>query len=994
MSLPRCSTARPPFVGKRTGAGLLLAAAVLAAAGRPASAQQVYIRNLWVNSADRDAGSTCSGPDSRGQIICKRTSANPSPPQSPCEGNISNDPEIQYDNPVRANCAVNFGNSCGIVPNPYGATIANNIPAGSRIGNIANNRVALCSKLGWANTQSGNSTFGIDFVSFEVFKFAQGTNPLDSGSAPPLRTYFIDDPGIILAGTTSDDANGGGSTAVDPACIYWDGDINIQGEFGKSNGDYGFRATVSTNQTGASGNINISQTRAYPGSATLDYSASSITDGATTCTNSGVKGPGTTGCAGNSTSCATAPGNVVDQKPIKVDVTNIHVVRTSPTVVGDLTAVAAEPYNITYRLSKDANMTITINNASASGSGSQVRALVPNQERAGEGIPSGTLQNGDSWNGRADNGDLLLPGLYLADMIAFSNDQYGTDVSNEVFRQIALDPLQITDVRVQPLAEQSTSLAVISFVLTEPATAYLEIYPPGTQFGPVCGGAKVNPLSNLWDDCQDIDPFIAPPTGNPINSTLLGRTLLGGGNDSPQARLKDFNPTLGGLTAPLIRRIFEQKDARKSVILFWDGRDKNGNVVEDGDYVFVLYADLPSMNGCPYPSNAGSTPGVVCTGANATSFSNSQRIFATNAKSGFIPVNRGLVTVSQIGPSSTVIGSSPPVAGLDPFTFSYTLSRDATVSLKIFNTINGAPQQEVRTLVNKEQRPGAFLNRERWNFPTDNNGLVVSSGNYLVQLTAYDPFIPAKVSTTTALFPINLFRVTDVFNSPLLTGATDVVSLSYQLSQPMFVAWNIYPPGTVVHDPAGTGNPYWPPCQALIPNSTTCTQISSTTFQNQAQVGVAPIITINGMRPGRLRVSEFWDGRDANGIFVADGNYIYTLVAQSTTTPQYFATDQVVGQLTVARGSIVFPVFNVTPTLPVLFNSSQTVALAPYEISYSVTRQSSVTIQILNTNLPPSIVRTIIQGQVREANIINREFWDARNDSGTFVTAGFYNVRA
>lgn len=566
-----------------------------------------------------------------------------------------------------------------------------------------------------------------------------------------------------------------------------------------------------------------------------------------------------------------------------------------------------------------------------------LRTLVSSQPRAGEGIPNGTLQNGDSWNGRHDNGALILPGLYLAQFDAHAEDQFGDDVATTRFRQISLDPLQITDLRVQPLTDQATSLAVVSFVLTEPATAYLEIYPPGTAFGPVCGGTKLNPLNNINDTCQDLNP-----AGN-------------------EGRHKNFNPVIGATAAPLVRRIFEQKDARRPVIMFWDGRDKNGNIVEDGDYVFVIYADLPSQNG------------------NVHTFLGDRRIFSSSAKSGFIPISRGMVTISQIAPSSTVIGSSPPVAGLDPFTFSYTLSRDATVSLKIFNA-NG--NTEVRTLVNREQRPGAFLNRERWAFPVDNAGLVVSSGNYLVQLTAADPFVPQKVSTTTALFPINLFRVTDVFNTPLLTGATDVVTLTYQLSQPMFVAWNIYPPGTVVNTP-GTS---WPPCQALTP--VPCAQITPS---------AQPVITISGMRPGRLRVSEFWDGRDQNGLFVPDGNYIFTVVARSTTTPQYFATDQVLGALTVARGAIVFPVFNVTPTLPTLFNSSQTVALEPYEISYSVTRQSSMTIQILTAPPPPTqpvVVRTIISGEVREANIINREFWDARDDRGQFVTSGFYNVRA
>lgn len=845
-------------------------AAFLLLLSAPASAQQVFIDSLWVHDSGGTASLGVNCNDLGNKISCHDGAFNR--PVLPQNGNISNDPHIEFDQVIS-----NELNTCNTAPS---------IPAGDIAANVCNARLFLCAKVGWSNTQSGNSPFSLDFVNFEIFKYQQGSNPLDAQSTPPLRTFFIDNPGQIPGGSSTS------GVLLPPFCVMWDGSINMQGEFGKSNGQYGFRATVATNQTGASGNINITQTRAYPGGFTKD-----------------------------------SGGIVVDEKPITVDVTNVHVVRASPTVVGDLTGVAAEPYNMTYRLAKDATMYMTIHQVTNGLQTPIIRTVVPGLPRVGEGIPSGTLQNGDSWNGRFDNGDLGPPGVYLATLQSFSRDQFGPDLSAAVTRQIALDTLQITDIRVQPLTDQSTSLAVLSYVVTEPATVFIDIYPPGTSFA--------NGLNNI----------------NAMADEAAGSAF----------GLAGVQKAFGASALP-VRHIEEQKDFRKSVISFWDGRDANGAVLADGDYVFVLYASLPSANGTVFRGVAAD-----------------RRIWSSNARSGFLTISRGLVTVSQIGPASTVIGSSPPVAGLDPFTFSYSLSREALVSVKVFNS---AGTTLIKTLVNREVRPGNFLNRERWLIPTGDDGLWVSSGTYLVQLTAADSFFPNKVSTTTALFFIDSFRITDIQTSPLLTGATDVLTLSYQLSQPMLVALNIYPPGTVLTASTQT----WPPCGQIDPGP--CGQV--TLGGSPAK----PLITIRGMRPGRLRITEFWDGRDQDGLFVPDGNYVFTLTAQSTTTPRYFATDQIYGALTVARGSIVFPIFNVTPTFPQLFNSSQTISLPPYEIDYSLTRQSSVTIQVIRQSVSATVVKTVISGQVRDANILNKEFWDGRSDQGSFVEPGFYIVRA
>ncbi|HAZ08463.1 MAG TPA: hypothetical protein DCZ01_08085 [Elusimicrobia bacterium] len=850
-------------------AAVVTAASFLFAAAARAQSVQVYINSAFVARSE----------------FCRVTSE--TPPRYLCplvnqpkDGNISNDPEIQFETDADNRCRTS---------GPFVVGVSSL--------NVCNSVVHLCAQVGITNNTSG--TVSIDEVNFELFKFQDGSNPLDSASTPPIRTFFIDAPGTA-SGVSSKLPND-----TEAYCVLWDGTYNIQGEFGKTNGQYGFRATVKTNQQGDSGNIVITQTRAYPSGATRDSNDQDVS-----------------------------------QKPITVDVTNVHVIRSTPTVVGQVTGVSAQPYGLTYRLSKDASMYITINEAlpGAGGNYANLRTVLNGLPRSGEGTPQGTLLNGDSWDGRDNFANILPAGNYLAVFQAVTSDQYGQtpDLSFATTRQIALDPLQITDIRVQPLLGGATSLAVLSYMLTEAATVYIDVFPPGTQF---CAGL------------------------NSVNDPNLDPSVTG------QATAKSFTPRMdscsGAAVSPL-RTIAEQKASRSSVISFWDGRDASGTLVNDGDYVFVMYASLVSQLGQSYSGNP-----------------NDKRIWTSSAKAGFLSVLRGLCGITQISPTSTVIGSSPAISGLNPFTFRYQLSRDCNVSMKIYDATG---TRLVKTLVNQETRPGLFNNSEAWTDGTDDSGQVVSSGTYLAQLTAADPSFPAKVSTTTALFPVHLMRITDVSMTPLLSGTSDQVVLNYQLSQPMFVAWNIYPAGSYIASSTLT----WPPCAAQSPPNS-CTSASVlTSGGGQA----SPIVTFHGLRPGRLRISEFWDGRDASGLFVPDGSYVYTLTAQSTTTPKYFAADRVYGNVTVARGGIIFTSFNVSPDVPQLFNSSNTITLHPYTITYALTRQSSVTVQILNTQLPPQVVRTVVSGAVRQGGILLTDVWDGRDDTGNFPPTGFYLVRA
>ena len=350
-------------------------------------------------------------------------------------GNVSNDPHIEFEvfDPSTKNCVTNLsGVPVGTGPYKPGATFTN----------VCNSALFLCATVGYGNADSTSSTpIPIDQLSFEIFKFTETTNPLDPASAPPLRTFFVDSPGYLSGNGCTSQSCG----PLGPFCVLWDANINVQGEFGQTNGDHGFRAPVQNNQTGASGNIQITAIRAYPGGATLD-----------------------------------ALNGTVSQLPITVDVTNVHAVRSSATLVGSITQVFAQPYNITYRLSKDATTFLSILDSTPPFP--VIRTILPGTPRVGEGIVNGGLTNGDSWDGRDDHGQLVQPGVYMAVLQAFSRDQFGDDLSLPTTREMSIDPLQITDIRIQPLLELSTSVAVLDYILTEPSTVFIDIYPPSTQF--------------------------------------------------------------------------------------------------------------------------------------------------------------------------------------------------------------------------------------------------------------------------------------------------------------------------------------------------------------------------------------------------------------------------------------------------------------------------------------------------------------------------------
>lgn len=702
-----------------------------------------------------------------------------------------------------------------------------------------------------------DTTFGIDEMRFEVFKFKDGTNPLDSGSAPPIRTFFNYNISSCDVGVATESPN---EYDLGTYCTAWDASYNIRGEFGRTNGQFGYRATVKTNYATETANISIEQTSAFPGQ---------------------------------------------QQIPIQVDVVDIHTVQSTPSVVGSTTPVAAAPYNIIYRLSKDANVSIAVYAAGTSEDQlSLVRLLLNDAARVGEGTPDGTLQNGDTWDGRDWAGRLLPAGNYVLQIDAHANDEFGEDHAFRAHRQISIDPLQMTDFAVRALDSLSTSQAYIRYVLTESATVYTRIYNPD------CHLTNVNSPGASG-------PAVVDAAGNP---------------------------------ATAIRSLTEQQTGRTVAYSYWDGRNDAGDPIDDGDYLVVQWAEIPNGHG-------GS-------------------IYTSKFYQRVLSVSRGYVDITGPLINNTAMGSSPTVAGLDPFTIAYLLSRDALTTVNI-RTSSGTL---VRELVSNEARVAASggTNMERWD-GKDDNGYYVSSGVYMAEIAAADFLMPSRISRRTTLFPVDMFRITDVSATPLPNGTTEYAEISFALTQSMYARLEIYEPGTVI--PTNV----WPPA------------ISST-----------PVKVFEGTRPGRRQTTIAWDGI-YNDTMARDGEYVFALVAYSSApmrdystgniVDQVYPTDRVVGKISVVRGPVYFNNVEIIPTIPEMAASSESVKLPPYEIKFEVPRMASVTIQAVNTVLclapkyKNNVCRNIEPGAVFSPGMENSVYWDGRDDYGDYLYADAYTIQ-
>ena len=556
-----------------------------------------------------------------------------------------------------------------------------------------------------------------------------------------------------------------------PFCAAWDGSYDIAGEFGKSNGDFAFRATVATDFPGdnvAVDKIEFNSTIAYPGE---------------------------------------------NQIPIQVDVTNVHTVRSTPTVVGDITAVPAQPYTFAYRLSKDADVRIAILDASNSdktkygatntedpikGQAQIVRTLVDWQPRVGEGLKGvesdKQIVESDSWDGRNNQGMLLPAGNYIAAIQAKTQDEWqGIDFSRAVTRQVSLDPLKLTDIAVTGLNKKSTAYASISYVPTEASKVYWNIYTPGTTFAGATSGT--NTINTNSSQPTGTAPAILANTGTLVYSSAEDRTS--------RMNFTSKWDGLCGIKAGCTRTYAngeKMSDGSACANATCTETFAYGAPMPDGNYVYVLWAEIP-YNGCYYNALGGTAnapefkAGEDCTASKDNNNKQFTGVKTLTYYTGQVAIERGFVDITIQPVSYSTVGSSPTAYGLDPFIFKYSIVREANVVAKVTNSAG----VDVKYLTPKTgiTQVAQQMNTLSWD-GRDDQGRMVTPGTYMFVVESKDAMFPSVTNKASAVFPVDMYRVVDVATTDVYGDSDAKATISYMLSKAMNVQINIYNKDVVI----------------------------------------------------------------------------------------------------------------------------------------------------------------------------------------------------
>ncbi|PWK13446.1 FlgD immunoglobulin-like domain containing protein [Tumebacillus permanentifrigoris] len=410
----------------------------------------------------------------------------------------------------------------------------------------------------------------------------------------------------------------------------------------------------------------------------------------------------------------------------------------------------------------------------------------------------------------------------------------------------------------------------------------------GNNSTPLTGTIKVDRTAPVLS-AASITPSVFVPTGS--NTAAINYTL----SENAKVTVGIYNSSNALVKA--ITTNAQQNAGANSVL--WDGKTAAGVIANDGNYTYkITVTDYVNLSG------------VAASGA---------------------------ISIDRFKPELTKVTDTPDpfkVTGLTNSTISYTLSEDANVSVKIYNSTGSV----VRTLQNALLPYG--VKSVVWNGKND-AGALVDDGTYTYKINATDrnnnvaPEVTGTITTDKTL-PVITSSTTTL---PIAPG-TGTATLSYTLSENAKVTSGIY---------------------------------------NSAGALVKALDSNIAKTAGTIALT--WDGKNTAGVFVPDG--VYTLKINAVDAVGWTATPVSV-TITAETGAAKFTAVTATP------NPFKVTGTANATIAYTLSENATLTLKLYDAN--GTLVRTLVNA-VATTFGPKSVLWNGKNDAGALVADGVYTYK-
>ena len=703
---------------------------------------------------------------------------------------------------------------------------------------------------------------------------------------------------------------------------------------------------------------------------------------------------------------------------MKIDKTGpkISDVSVTPTLFG-----TGSTSTIFYNLSETARVTIKLLDKS----NNEVVTLVNN-------LTKNTGLNSVIWNGK-DNSGNYIPGTYTVKISAIDDAAFKDEVSRIITLEDSSKPV-VSDIFVSPnpFNANGDNTVNISYKLSKNSKVTVKIFDDYdeliktiiTNIDQSKGG------NSIWWNGKD-ESGVLVFEGNYkviINAIdVLGNSSNGGIGEIPVGdililsnNLITPDPFMAGNNQKATISYTLSKNAVATIIIYdnqnkpvrivysgdaikgtniavWDGKNLDGNIVEDGVYTyridasdsinnmqtstgtFVVVSSSPEITNVydsPDPFKADGSLATINYTLNKNSYITIEIIDSSNKSIkkivNNIPINKGVNTSYWNGKDSSNTDLDDgiytyKISAVDPFSSETTAISD-TITIQKYppagsiSNINitpnpYAPNSGSNALISYTLSDSGFVIIEI----IDSNGVKVKTIENNVQKNSGDQLVEwdGKDNNNTKLTD-GLFTLKITSNNQIGVGESDTKSFTIETVSPVISSVTDSP------DPfKSNGVDLWNLSFTLSEDANVWLGL---TDKNNMTVWTArPVIFTKGNRIIQLY------GTNDSGNILADGLYNYKIWAIDFANKK---SNEVTGTLTIDKTA---PVITLETEDTISFDSSASV-------SYNLSEKSKITITIRNGN---TIVKTLEDETIKNAGL-NTIIWDGRDSTGSVVQNGEY----